>query len=135
VALLRNRLVNLFVRALARTPAHRLLGQHLVLLRYTGRRSGRCYELPVMSSRAGEDLVVVSGQHAGKTWWRNFAAVPQTVTVRRSGRVERRIARRLSPSDAGYAEAVRAYRREFPHVQIDADTPVLVLARSKTGGL
>jgi deazaflavin-dependent oxidoreductase (nitroreductase family) len=135
VALLRNRLVNPFVRALARTPANRLLGHHLVLLRYTGRRSGRCYELPVMSSQVGEDLVVVSGQHAGKTWWRNFAAAPQTVTVRRSGGVERRSARRLSPSDAGYAEAVRAYRRQFPHVRIDADTPVLVLTRSNAGGV
>jgi deazaflavin-dependent oxidoreductase (nitroreductase family) len=132
VPLLRNRLANPFVRALARTPAYRLLGQHLVVLRYTGRRSGRSYELPVMSSPAGEDLVVVSGQHDEKTWWRNFGADPRTVTVRRSGHLERRSARRLPPADAGYAEAVRAYRRQFPHVRIDADTPVLVLARSSS---
>ena len=131
VPLLRNRLANPVVRALARTPAHRLLGKHLVLLRYTGRRSGRCYELPVMSAPAGADLVVVSGQHSAKTWWRNFTAAPQPVMVRRNGRLERRTARRLSPADAGYAEAVRAYRRQFPHVQIDVDTPVLVLARSR----
>ena len=99
-----------------------------MVLRYTGRRSGRCYELPVMASPAGEDLVVVSGQYSTKTWWRNFTAAPQPVTVRRNGRPERRSARRLSPDDAGYAEAVRAYRRQFPHVRIDADTPVLVLA-------
>lgn len=129
--LLRNRLANPVVRALARTPAHRLLGKHLVLLRYTGRRSGRCYELPVMSAPAGADLVVVSGQHSAKTWWRNFTNEPQTVTVRRNGRLERRGARRLEVADVGYAEAVGAYRRQFPHARIEADTPVLVLARSE----
>ena len=127
---LRNQLVNPFVRALARSPAYRLLGHHLVLLRYTGRRSGRRYELPVLSAQAGDELVVVSGRHATKTWWRNFATAPETVTVRCSGRLERRSARRLSPADDGYAEAVCAYRRQFPRVEIDADTPVLVLARS-----
>lgn len=108
--LLRNRLVNPFVRALARTPAHRLLGRHLVVLRYTGRRSGRCYELPVMSCPAGQDLVVVSGQHSAKTWWRNFTADPQPMT------------------------AVGAYRRQFPHARIDTDTPVLVLAADAVVG-
>jgi hypothetical protein len=72
----------------------------------------------------------VSGQHDAKTWWRNFTATPQSVTVRRRGRLERRSARRLSPTDAGYTEAVGAYRRQFPHVHLDPATPVLVLAGS-----
>lgn len=125
---LRNQLANPVVRLVARSPAHRLLGRSLVVLRYTGRRTGRPHELPVMSAEAGEDLVVVSGQHDTKTWWRNFTTTPQAVTVRRHGRLERRSARRLSPSDAGYAEAVGAYRRQFPRVRLDAATPVLVLA-------
>lgn len=128
----RNQLVNPVVRAVARTPARRLLGRHLVVLGYTGRRTGRRHELPVMSAQAGNDLVVVSGQHDAKTWWRNFTATPLPVTVRRSGRLESRRARPLSPADAGYAEAVSAYRRQFPHVQMDAATPVLVLAGGTT---
>lgn len=125
---MRNRLVNPLVRALARTPAHRFLGRHLIVLGYTGRRTGRRYELPVMSVRTGEDLVVLSGNHEKKTWWRNFDAAPREVTVRSRGRVERRSARRLSPGDAGYAEAVDAYRGEFRHVPEDPATPVIVLA-------
>jgi deazaflavin-dependent oxidoreductase (nitroreductase family) len=130
----RNHLVNPVVRVLARTPARRLLGRPLVLLRYTGRRTGRRFELPVMAAQAGEDLVVVAGQHDAKTWWRNFGAAAQEVTVRVQGDLQRRSARRLSADDARYAEAIGAYRREFPRVEVDAATPVLVLARSTPVG-
>jgi hypothetical protein len=73
----RNHLVNPVVCVLARTPARRLLGRPLVLLGYTGRRTGHRYELPVMAAQAGEDLVVVVGQHDAKNWWRNFGAAPK----------------------------------------------------------
>ena len=62
---MRNKLANSVVRAVARTPAYRLLSRHLVLRRYTGRRTGRRYELPVLSAQAGKDLVVVPGKHEG----------------------------------------------------------------------
>jgi deazaflavin-dependent oxidoreductase (nitroreductase family) len=91
----RNHLVNPVVRVLARTPARRLLWRPLVLLRYTGRRTGRRFELPVMAAQAGEDLVMVAGQHDAKKWWRNFGAAPQEVTVRFQGDLQRRSARRL----------------------------------------
>lgn len=125
---MRNSVINPVVRAVARSPAHGLLGRHLVVLGYTGRRTGRRRELPVMAAPAGADLVVLVGQHRRKTWWCNFDATPQQVAVRRGGRPGRRDARRLLPGDTGYADAVAAYRREFPRVPVDADAPVLVLA-------
>jgi hypothetical protein len=42
-----NRIVNSHVRALLRSPLHPLLSGRLVLLRVTGRRSGRTFEVPV----------------------------------------------------------------------------------------
>lgn len=42
-----NRVVNPLVRAPFRSPLHPLLSRRLVLLRVTGRRSGRTFELPV----------------------------------------------------------------------------------------
>ena len=125
----RNRLVNPVVRTVARTPAHRLLGRRLVLLQYTGRRTGRRRELPVMSARAEDDLVVVVGQPAAKTWWRNFGSTPQDVTVRADGQVQPRAARLLGAGDPGRAEALAAYHREYPRVEVEADSPVLVLRR------
>jgi deazaflavin-dependent oxidoreductase (nitroreductase family) len=125
----RNHLINPVVRTLARTPAHRLLGRRLVLLAYTGRRTGRRRELPVMSAPAGDDLVVVVGQHGAKTWWRNFGPTPQDVSVRADGQVKPRAAHLLGAGDPGHAEALAAYRREYPRVEVRADCPVLVLSR------
>jgi NADPH:quinone reductase len=125
---LRNHLANPVVRAVAHSPAHRLLGRRLVLLAYRGRRTGRRQELPVMAASSGTDLVVLVGQHTAKTWWRNFGASPQEVRVVRRGRCERRGARRLDPGEPGYAEAVQAYVREFPRVRVGRDAPVVVLS-------
>ncbi|MFQ1002433.1 nitroreductase/quinone reductase family protein [Modestobacter sp. SSW1-42] len=123
----RNHLVNPVVRALGHSRAHRLLGRHLVLLSYTGRRTGRRFELPVMAAPAGEDLVVVAGGAGGKTWWRNFGADPAEVLVRAGGGDQRRSARRLSPGDPGHAAALEAYRRTFPRGHVPGGSPVVVL--------
>ena len=125
----RNHVVNPVVRTLARSPAHRLLGRHLVLLAYTGRRTGRRHELPVMTAPAGDDLVVLVGRPGAKTWWRNFGPAPRDVIVRADGRVQPRAARLLDAGDPGHAEALAAYRREYPRVQVAADSPVLVVSR------
>ena len=125
---LRNRVVNPAVRALGRSKAYRLLGSHLVLLGYNGRRTGRAYELPVMAAPSGADLVVVAGQQDAKTWWRNFTTVPQDVTVRSRGQVVHRTARRLAVDDPGYGNAVASYRRTFPRVTVEPAAPVLLLA-------
>lgn len=103
---MRNHVINRVVRAVAHSPAHPLLGMHLVVLGYTGRRSGRRRELPVMAASAGTDLVVLVGQHRRKTWWRNFDGLPQ---------------------------AVGDYRRQFPRAPVDVDAPVLVLGVSGGG--
>ena len=124
---LRNHVVNPVVRALARTPGHRLLGGRLVVLSYTGRRTGRRHELPVMAVAAGDDLVVVVGEPAAKTWWRNFDSVPRDVRVRIRGRLLEGAARRLGAGDTGYRESVAAYRRAFPRVDVAAGAPIVLL--------
>ena len=50
-----NRFINPFVKAVLRSPVHRLLSGSLVLLTYTGRRSGRRYTLPVMYAEQGSE--------------------------------------------------------------------------------
>jgi deazaflavin-dependent oxidoreductase (nitroreductase family) len=115
------------VRALARTPLHRMLGSRLLVLTYTGRRTGRTYELPVMAAPPGDDLVVVAGWHEGKSWWRNFGEEPREVTVRVGGRRRPFTARRLAPDDGRYREAVDAYLRTFGVADLPAGTPVLLL--------
>jgi hypothetical protein len=60
--------VNPFVAALLRSPLHHLVSGRLMLLSYTGRKSGRAYTIPLGYTRLGRDLLVFT-YHA---WWRNL---------------------------------------------------------------
>jgi deazaflavin-dependent oxidoreductase (nitroreductase family) len=128
-ALARAQFVNPVVRAVLCSRAHRLLSGSLLLLDYTGRRSGHRYVLPVgyAPTGAGGNLVVVVGQHTTKTWWRNFEALPQKVTVRLSGHPRQASARLLRDGTDEHAQAVRAYRAMLPRAAVDSSAPVLVL--------
>ena len=67
------RLANPVVRLILRSPAHRLLSGRLLLLSYTGRRSGRNYEIPLRYAETGDDrLVAVAVRPARKLWWRSL---------------------------------------------------------------
>ena len=75
---------NRVVLALLRSPAHRVLSGMAIELRYTGRRSGREFALPVQYARDGARLLVAVQNPAARTWWRNFRT-PRDVSVRLRG--------------------------------------------------
>ena len=93
-----NRIINPLVRALLRSPLHSLSSKRLVLLRVTGRRTGRTFELPVGYALEGSTLVVTVSAPERKQWWRNICG-PTPVTVVLRGRVRKGIAKLIS-SDA-----------------------------------
>lgn len=76
-----NRIVNPVVRAILRSPLHPLLSRRLVLLRVTGRRSGRAFELPVGYVREGSGLLIRVGAPERKRWWRNIAGATPIAVV------------------------------------------------------
>lgn len=55
---------------LLRSPFHRLISGSVMLLRYTGRKSGKPYATPVNYLRDGDALTTVSSRD--RTWWRNL---------------------------------------------------------------
>jgi deazaflavin-dependent oxidoreductase (nitroreductase family) len=63
------RLVNVVIKALLRSPLHRLLDRHLVLLTVTGRKTGRTYTIPVGRHEAPDGTFVLS---AGGAWRHNL---------------------------------------------------------------
>jgi deazaflavin-dependent oxidoreductase (nitroreductase family) len=99
--------------ATLRSPVHRILSESLLLLRYTGRRSGREYELPLQYLEDGGKLNIWAGNAATKTWWRNFAD-PDVVTVRLRGRDVVAKASLVEAVDRR-AEVLRAYLTRFPY--------------------
>ena len=123
----RAHVVDPVVRRLLRSPAHRLLSGSVLLLAYTGRRSGVHRELPVMYAELDGRYVVVAGQPDTKTWWRNFADDVRPVTVTIAGRRGGSGARLLEPASTEHRLALGAYRARYPRVPAEKTTPVLVL--------
>ncbi len=99
---------NPVVLAVLRSPAHRVLSGMVIELRYTGRRSGRPYVLPVQYARSGDRLVVVPQAAESKMWWRNFWT-ERPVTVRLAGQLRDGSARVVNRDDRGWEEDRRLY--------------------------
>jgi hypothetical protein len=125
--------VNPIVCALLRSRSHRVLSGSLLLLGYTGRLSGRDHALPVMYAPSGGDLVVVAGEHATKSWWRNFGSDPQPVRVVVRGASGNSTARRLGVDSDDRRSALQAYRQRFPKVVLDPAAPVVLVAGPVAG--
>jgi deazaflavin-dependent oxidoreductase (nitroreductase family) len=107
------RFFNPVIRALLRSPVHGLLSGQILLLTYTGRRSGRQYTLPVGYLRDGDALLVVSQHSELKQWWRNLRdGAPVTVLLRRE-RVSAR-ADLIEDPEAVAAEVQRLIARLGP---------------------
>ena len=118
---------NAVVLAVLRSPAHRLLSGVAVELRYTGRRSGRQYVLPVQYARDGSRVVIVPQDANSKTWWRNFRS-PQPVTVRLAGRLRQGTARVVDRGDPAWEEDRRLYGSRWRRLADRLDGPLVEIA-------
>jgi hypothetical protein len=76
-----HRLLNHAVAALLRSPLHGLISRGLMLITFTGRKSGRSYTTPVTYSQQGEQIVF----HSTQRWWKNLEGGAR-VTLRLRGR-------------------------------------------------
>jgi hypothetical protein len=101
----RNRVVNPLVRALLRSPAHRVMSRGVLLLTYTGRRSGRRYTLPVQYARADHGLILWPAHP------RPQAVVAQ---LRVAGRELHGTAQVLVDDPAQIADALTIFLARFP---------------------
>jgi deazaflavin-dependent oxidoreductase (nitroreductase family) len=114
------------VLAVLRSPGHRLLSSTALELRYTGRRTGRLYALPVQYARDGDRLVVVPQNAPTKTWWRNFVT-PRPVRVRLRGRLVDGVARAIPPTDAAWEPARQAYAARWRRLAAAVHGPIVVI--------
>jgi hypothetical protein len=65
------------------SPFHRMLSGMMMVLNYSGRKSGKAYRLPVGYKRVDGILLTISYKH--RTWWRNLrGGVP--VIIRLQGK-------------------------------------------------
>jgi deazaflavin-dependent oxidoreductase (nitroreductase family) len=118
---------NAVVLSVLRSRAHRLLSGSAIELRYTGRRSGRQYVLPVQYAGAGDRLVVRPQRWQHSTWWRNFRT-PLPVTVRLAGRLHAGTARVVDPVDPDWRSARQTYVTRWPRSARRGTGPLVVIS-------
>ncbi|HEX5505879.1 MAG TPA: nitroreductase/quinone reductase family protein [Thermomicrobiales bacterium] len=71
--------VNPFVAALLRSPLHGLISKQVLLLTYTGRKTGKPHTIPVGYRREGDTLTILSTRR----WWKNLrGGTPVVVRLR-----------------------------------------------------
>ena len=99
---------NPVMRRLLDSRFGRRLNQALLLLEFTGRRSGRTFRTPVGYVREGDRLILVTSPTY--RWWRNVVGGAR-VRVRLPEGWRTGEARLLLPDDAGYDDAVAAQVR------------------------
>jgi deazaflavin-dependent oxidoreductase (nitroreductase family) len=61
---------NVIMKGLLESPLHPLLSRSMMVVYYTGRKSGQAYSLPIAYVQEGQTLWTVSYQE--RTWWRNL---------------------------------------------------------------
>jgi deazaflavin-dependent oxidoreductase (nitroreductase family) len=104
---------NSMMTAVLRSPLHRIMSRSLLVLTYTGRRSGKEYSFPLQYLEDGATLVIWAGAPDGKTWWRNFET-PEAVTVRLRGR-DRTGKAHLIDDAAQRTTCLGEYLHRFPY--------------------
>ena len=67
-----NAVVNPLTRTLLRSPLHGIASAKLMLITFTGRRTGTRHTIPVQYAQDDEGIVVVVGWPEQKVWWRNL---------------------------------------------------------------
>lgn len=106
-----QRVGNVFVIGLLRSPLHRLASGSLVLFTYRGRSSGRRFTVPVMYAEREGTLTIFVGHAERKRWWRN---------VRGGAEVEVRLRGRRLRGQAevvGDSAAVETYLARYPRAR------------------
>jgi hypothetical protein len=78
-----QRIGNVFIGGILRSPFHAMLSKNTLLLSFTGRTSGKRYTTPVNYAPVGDEFLVFSRKD--RTWWRNLR-VGAPVVFRLQGR-------------------------------------------------
>ncbi len=105
-----DKLYNPFVKWLLRSPLHGVVSKGVMLVTFTGRKSGKQYSTPVNYVREGNLLWTVSFRH--RSWWRNLRG-GASVMVRLAGQDLKGIGKVIVDRDA-VAASLMAYLSRVP---------------------
>jgi deazaflavin-dependent oxidoreductase (nitroreductase family) len=100
---------NQAMKLVLRSPVHGMVSKNILLITFTGRKSGKTYTTPVSYSQRDGQVTIFT--HA--TWWKNLRN-GASVTLRLQGREIQGLAEPVAEDKQAIAEALSAHLREAP---------------------
>src|SRR6185369_12297568 len=94
------------------SPLHGVLSGDVLLLSWSGRKSGKRYALPISYTELGGRLYLCT-RAGGSTWWRHLRNAPEVGLVLK-GKNARAIATVLDPASAEALDGLRAFLTRNP---------------------
>jgi deazaflavin-dependent oxidoreductase (nitroreductase family) len=101
--------VNQAMKFVLRSPVHGMVSKSVLLITFTGRRSGKTYTTPVDYSQDGDQVTIFT--HAD--WWKNLrGGAPVTLRIR--GRDLQGVAEPVAEDKRLVAAGLMAHLRKVP---------------------
>jgi deazaflavin-dependent oxidoreductase (nitroreductase family) len=102
-------LMNNTMKFVLRSPLHGIISKYLLLITFTGRKSGKTYTTPVSYFQQDDQVTIFT--HAN--WWKNLrGGAPVTLCIR--GRELRGIAEPVAEDKQAVAAGLTAHLRKSP---------------------
>lgn len=101
--------VNKAMKFVLRSLAHSLISKTILVISFTGRRSGKTYSTPVSYSQQGDEVFIFT--HAA--WWKNLAG-GKPVSLRLRGRERRGLAQVVVEDKPAIACRLGEHLRKVP---------------------
>lgn len=103
--------INPLMRLMLRSPLHPLMSSSLMLITYTGRKSGKVYTTPVRYLRVSDSIQCFTS--ADTQWWRNLRGGAEVILTIQ-GKDARYSANVIESDPQRTREALRHYLTVFP---------------------
>ena len=101
--------VNRTMKFVLRSPVHGIVSKTILLITFTGRKSGKTYTTPVSYSQNGDQVYIFS--HAD--WWKNLRS-GAPVSLRIQGRELQGLAEAVAEDKSAVATGLAAHLRKVP---------------------
>lgn len=101
--------VNSAMKFVLSSPAHGMVSKSVLLISFTGRKSGKTYTTPVSYSQDNDQVTIFT--HA--TWWKNLRS-GSPVTLRLRGREIQGLAEPVAEDKQAIAARLAAHLRKVP---------------------
>lgn len=105
--------MNPLISLLLRSPLHFLASKGLMVVRWSGRKSGTRFAIPVGYQRDGDIVTVLISKPAEKNWWKNFRTPwPAELLIERRSKTA--MGRWIEPGTADFFAPLETTMRRLP---------------------